>query len=112
MANTVTPENRQKVEAAQLDILYAALTLGTGAAYTKEQLEGYRKAYFPQIGDKPANIKDKQDRLNNILEAARIAAGRASNQVTSQPPPSALATGSWGAPNAAPNINALLDKYK
>jgi hypothetical protein len=103
LANTVTPESRQKVEAAQLDILDAALTLGTGAAYTKEQLEGYRKSYFPQLGDKPSTIKDKQDRLNNILEAARIAAGRAAGQVTSQPPPSAAKPTS---------IDALLEKYK
>jgi hypothetical protein len=88
-ANVVTPESRQKVEAAQLDILDAALTLGTGAAYTKEQLEGYRKSYFPQLGDKPETIKDKQVRLNNILDAARIAAGRAGGQVTAPPPPSA-----------------------
>lgn len=82
VANTVTPENRQKVEAAQLDILDAALTLGTGAAYTKEQLEGYRKSYFPQLGDKPQTVKDKQERLNNVLGAARIAAGRAGGQVS------------------------------
>jgi hypothetical protein len=93
-ANALTPENRQKVEAAQLDILDAALTLGTGAAYTKEQLEGYRKSYFPQIGDKPNTIKDKQDRLNNVLTAARIAAGRAAGQVTA-PNPSA-SSGSTG----------------
>jgi hypothetical protein len=92
LANTVTPENRQKVEAAQLDILDAALTLGTGAAYTKEQLEGYRKSYFPQLGDKPETIKDKQARLNNILAAARIAAGRSASQVTAQVPPSANPT--------------------
>lgn len=92
LANTVTPENRQKVEAAQLDILDAALTLGTGAAYTKEQLEGYRKSYFPQIGDRPETIKDKQARLNNILEAARIAAGRSAGQVTAPVPPSANPT--------------------
>lgn len=91
-ANAVTPEKRQQVEAAQLDILDAALTLGTGAAYTKEQLEGYRKSYFPQIGDKPENIKDKQDRLNNILNAARIAAGRAAGQVNAPSPPSATPT--------------------
>jgi len=88
-ANVVTPESRQKVEAAQLDILDAALTLGTGAAYTKEQLEGYRKSYFPQLGDKPETIKDKQVRLNNILDAARIAAGRAGGQVTAPVPASA-----------------------
>lgn len=76
-ANLVTPEARQRVEAAQLDILDAALTLGTGAAYTREQLQGYRKSYFPQIGDDPATVKDKTARLQNVLQAARIAAGRA-----------------------------------
>lgn len=76
-ANVFTPEARQRVEAAQLDILDAALTLGTGAAYTREQLEGYRRSYFPQIGDGPATVKEKQDRLANVIEAARIAAGRA-----------------------------------
>lgn len=97
LANTITPENRQKVEAAQLDILDAALTLGTGAAYTKEQLEGYRKSYFPQIGDKPNTIKDKQDRLNNVIEAARIAADRAAGRVTAPPP----------AAQAFPDANAI-----
>lgn len=80
-ANALTPANRQRVEAAQLDILDAALTLGTGAAYTREQLEGYRRSYFPQIGDSQATISDKADRLNNVIEAAKIAAGRAGPQV-------------------------------
>ena len=85
LANTLTSEDRQRVEAAQLDILDAALTLGTGAAYTKEQLEGYRKSYFPQIGDGPKQIKDKQARLENIISAAKIAAGRAEKLVPQVP---------------------------
>lgn len=77
LANSVAVgEPRQRVEAAQLDILDAALTLGTGAAYTKEQLEGYRKSYFPQIGDKDKTIADKKVRLANVIDAAKIAAGR------------------------------------
>jgi hypothetical protein len=79
-ANKLTPESRQRVHAAQLDILDAALTLGTGAAYTREQLEGYRESYFPQIGDEPATIADKQARLKNVIDAAKIAAGRAAPQ--------------------------------
>jgi hypothetical protein len=39
LKNLANPESRQQVEAAQLEILDAALTLGTGAAYTREQLE-------------------------------------------------------------------------
>jgi hypothetical protein len=79
-ANAINAPERQRVEAAQLDILDAALTLGTGAAYTREQLEGYRRSYFPQIGDSQSTIDDKKARLNNVIEAARIAAGRAAPQ--------------------------------
>lgn len=80
-ANGLTSEARQQVEAAQLDILDAALTLGTGAAYTKEQLEGYRRSYFPQINDDEATIRDKQVRLQNILQAAEVKAGGAAVDV-------------------------------
>lgn len=73
----LTSVQRQIVESAQLDILDAALTLGTGAAYTREQLDGYRKSYFPQIGDKPENVVAKRARLQNILVSAEIASGRA-----------------------------------
>lgn len=83
--NSVNSAERQRVEAAQLDILDAALTLGTGAAYTKEQLEGYRRSFFPQLGDKPDTIRDKQARLDNVIEAARIAAGRAAPSGGGQP---------------------------
>ena len=85
-ANLLNSEERQRVEAAQLDILDAALTLGTGAAYTREQLEGYRQSYFPIYGDKPKNIKDKQERLQNVIDAANIAAGKAGKLVPKPPP--------------------------
>ena len=77
LKNLANPEDRQRVEAAELDLLDAALTLGTGAAYTREQLEGYRKSYFPQLGNKPATIADKAKRLKNLLDAAMIKSGRA-----------------------------------
>lgn len=80
LKNLANPETRQQVEAAQLELLDAALTLGTGAAYTKEQLQNYQKSYFPQLGDKPGAIKDKANRLNKLLEAAQIKAGRAAPQ--------------------------------
>lgn len=104
LANTLTPEARQRVASAQLDILDAALTLGTGAAYTKEQLEGYREAYFPQIGDKPNQILDKQKRLENVISAARIAAGKAAKLV---PPPAPAAASGSSAMSAA---DAILNK--
>jgi hypothetical protein len=86
-ANSILGEGRQRVEAAQLDILDAALTLGTGAAYTREQLEGYRRSYFPQIGDSKKTVEEKQARLNNVIDAARVAAGRAAPGGDPLPPP-------------------------
>jgi hypothetical protein len=80
--NLFTSTDRQRVEAAQLDFLDAALTLGTGAAYTREQLEGYRKSYFPQIGDSAATIADKLARQEQLVKAARISAGRAESAFT------------------------------
>ena len=85
LANTLTPEARQRVESAQLDMLDAALTLGTGAAYTKEQLEGYRNSYFPSVGDGPTQVKDKKARLENVIAAAKIAAGKAAKLVPPAP---------------------------
>lgn len=85
-ANGMDSSARQRVEAAQLDMLDAALTLGTGAAYTNEQLKGYAKSYFPQINDTPAQIKDKEARLRNVIEAAKIAAGRAAIDLTKVKP--------------------------
>lgn len=72
---------RQRVEAAQLDILDAALTLGTGAAYSKEQLAGYAQSYFPQIGDDERTIADKKARLNRLLESAKVKAGGAGSMI-------------------------------
>ena len=99
LGNTVTPEARQRVEAAQLDILDAALTLGTGAAYTREQLEGYRRSFFPQIGDEAKTIEDKKSRLQSLINSAEIAAGRSAPLVikppvaADSPPPNLLAEG-------------------
>lgn len=80
-ANYITDADRQRVIAAQRDILDAALTLGTGAAYTQEQIDSYRMSYFPQLGDKPETIRDKEMRLRGLMEAARIKAGTASPMI-------------------------------
>ena len=104
-ANLLNTEARQRVEAAQLDILDAALTLGTGAAYTREQLEGYRQSYFPTYGDKPGNIKDKQARLKNVIDAANIAAGKAQKLVPLPPPLERLPSGGGDVDTSNPLLN-------
>ena len=101
--NLLNSAERQRVQAAQLDILDAALTLGTGAAYTKEQLEGYRTSYFPAYGDDPKTILDKQARLKNVIDAAKTAAGRAAKLV----PAASAAAGGGSAREAADKILGL-----
>jgi len=86
LPNALNSEQRQIVEAAQMDVLDAALTLGTGAAYTIPQLESYRKSYFPQVLDTEKTVKSKQDRLMNLLKSAEIASGRAAGQITAPIP--------------------------
>jgi hypothetical protein len=83
LKNLANPESRQQVEAAQLEILDAALTLGTGAAYTREQLENYRRSYFPQLGDKDKTVQDKQQRLKSLIDSAMIKSGRAAPNMPS-----------------------------
>jgi hypothetical protein len=89
-SRSMKPAQRQIVEDSQLDVLDAALTLRTGAAYTREQLNAMRDTYFPVIGDKPPAIAEKKQRLETLLEGAYIAAGRATpNRVSATPTPTA-----------------------
>jgi hypothetical protein len=81
VAGKVSSSERLRAEAAQLDALDAALTLGTGAAYTSEQLKGYAKAYFPQIGDTPDVIQDKNNRFARIVTLAREQSGAAGKSI-------------------------------
>lgn len=81
LANAFTSSDRQIIEAAQLDILDAALTLGTGAAYNKEQLQGYAKSYLPQLNDSPAAIASKNAALRTLLMRARDKAGKAAPDI-------------------------------
>ncbi len=114
LKNLTNPESRQRVEAAQLEILDAALTLGTGAAYTREQLENYRRSYFPQLGDKPETIKDKQQRLKALLDSAMIKSGRAAPNVAPVAPTGKASPSLRAAPQI-PDANTIqqeLDRRK
>jgi hypothetical protein len=93
LSRSITPAQRQIVEDSQLDVLDAALTLRTGAAYTREQLLGMRGTYFPRIGDDPETVKAKQGRLETLLSSAYIAAGRATPDRVSATPPTTTPTG-------------------
>lgn len=80
--------NAQVVRNNMVDAIDAVITLGTGAAYTKEQLEAARASYMPRPGE-PANVKqDKFRKLLEVYEQARVNARTAGEDL---PDPSAFA---------------------
>ena len=75
ITRSIAGPERRIVTDAQSNMLDALLTMGTGAAYNEEQKIANRISYFPQYGDSPREIAIKNQRLNQAIEAARIAAG-------------------------------------
>ena len=100
LSRSMKPAQRQIIEDSQLDVLDAALTLRTGAAYTKEQLLGMRDTYFPKLGDKPSTVEAKKQRLETLLDSAYISSGRATPPRTSTP---------YATSPAQPNANQQLN---
>jgi hypothetical protein len=106
LSRSMKPAQRQIVEDSQLDVLDAALTLRTGAAYTREQLNAMRDTYFPTLLDKPQAIREKKQRLESLLEGAYIMAGRAVPTRVSSPPPIEPATPTAREQLNIPKVNA------
>lgn len=75
--NFVRSEERQRVTAAQREMIDALLTLATGAAYNREQLEGQMESYVPRYTDEPGTREDKRAALLGLIQNAKIKAGRA-----------------------------------
>jgi hypothetical protein len=75
--NFVRSEERQRVTAAQREMIDALLTLATGAAYNREQLEGQMESYIPRYTDEPGTREDKRAALLGLIQNAKIKAGRA-----------------------------------
>ncbi len=67
--------NRQAVSSAQDEIIDSALTLATGAAYTKEQAKQKRDFYKPNIMDKPELKAIKQERVKQLIQDAKTRSG-------------------------------------
>lgn len=74
--NLIRSEERQRVSAAQREMIDALLTLATGAAYNKEQLEGQMESYVPRWTDKEGTRADKRAALLDLIENAKVKAGR------------------------------------
>jgi hypothetical protein len=93
---------RRTVTDAQVDILDGLLTLGTGAAYNREQLIGQTLSYFPQYGDTEQEIEVKNQRLNRAIEAARLQAGPLAKEFDNVIKPLFQQAAAAAAPEAGP----------
>lgn len=74
------PDRRQAAGAQDL-LLDNALTLGTGAAYNREQFDAYKAAYLPQANDDDATVAAKAKRTRALLEAAKTKAGGSAQDI-------------------------------
>jgi len=54
------------------DAIDAALTLGTGAAYNKEQLDAARAGLLPRAGEEPPVLADKFRKMQVLYEQAKV----------------------------------------
>jgi hypothetical protein len=104
------PEERKRVEDAQLDFLDSALTLATGAAYTEFQLKGAMQSYFPKFGDDATTIAEKELRRKNLMEAARISAGTMSGAVPAVPAVPATPAAAGGGGAARPSLGNIFQR--
>lgn len=73
----IAGSNRRTVADAEGDVLDALLTLGTGAAYSPEQLAAERVSHFPQYNDSEEERAVKNQRLQRLIVAAQANAGPA-----------------------------------
>lgn len=97
---------RRTVYDSQVDVLDALLTLGTGAAYNREQLVGQTASYFPQYGDTEQERAVKNQRMMRLIEAAKANAGPAWTKVEPAVAPYMQGLGQMQQrdPNAAPPV--------
>ena len=77
LSNFVNPAERQIVSSAIGEITDAALTLGTGAAYTREQIQQKKKFYEPAFTDKPETVQIKKTRFKQLMMDTKKQAGEA-----------------------------------
>jgi hypothetical protein len=100
-ANWTQSAPQQQVEQAQRNFINAALRRESGAAIAESEFANARQQYFPQPGDSAAVIAQK---ATNRQQATR--------GILAEVPDSENRVAKVRATPAAPNIDALLDKYK
>jgi hypothetical protein len=84
MFNFVTPAAAQQAKQAQNQWTEAYLRFKTGAGTNEHEIEANRKTYFPQIGDKPDQIAQKDRMRAQAEQDISMAAGPQGARMGSQ----------------------------
>lgn len=80
-------DQEQSLNVAKTAFISSVLRKESGAAVTPQEFEQYDKIYFPQPGDTPNVLRDKQQLRANFVDTEKMTAGKA-----------------WREPVASPNV--------
>jgi hypothetical protein len=86
LANWTQSDKQQQVEQAQRDFINAALRVESGASISASEFDNAKKQYFPQPGDSPAVIQQKQQNRVQEIEGLKAQAGSGAKNVGSSDP--------------------------
>jgi hypothetical protein len=95
-------EEQQMYQQAKTNFITAVLRKESGAAIGQNEFNTEEKKYFPQAGDTPAVLKQKQKARDLAIEAMKIQAGPGAKNIK----PSAESNAPSATPSAVPNASA------
>jgi len=81
ITNSFTSPDRQKAEQAKRDFIAASLRYESGAAISPAEFEKQDSTFFPQPGDSPEVIKQKEGARQRVIESFQIGAGTGAARV-------------------------------
>jgi len=75
LTNFTQSEPQQKVEQAQRNFINAVLRRESGAVISPEEFDNARKQYFPQPGDAPGTLSQKEENRQATIAAMKTESG-------------------------------------
>ncbi len=76
-AGGITDEREQALMGSKLAFVASVLRKESGAAVTPQEFDTYNRMYFPQVGDKPDTLAQKDSLRANFIDTERLTAGPA-----------------------------------
>lgn len=100
LASYLPSADNQKQLGARRAFIAGVLRQESGAAISNSEFQSYDKLYFPQVGDDPANVRQKAQLRAKAVRGLAIAAGSGASQIDA--PDTAPAASSARTPVARP----------